>query len=158
MLDKNSRVKVVSDCIESLTRILKEVQSEESIDVDYEVAKFESSGMNMLGKDNWRHSYYAGGGTNLAYAFRQALAYLQKDQTVEGKKIIIVVTDGEVGMNQIDDFKRYVVEYGGDILALVIGVGCDPAGPMALNVLGDNLILSAEHADEVIFEAIRRLL
>lgn len=158
MLDKNSRVKVVADCIESLTRVLREVQMEESIDVDYEVAKFESSGMDMLSKENWRSNYGAGGGTQLSTAFRQALAYLQKDHTVEGKKIVIVITDGQVGMNQIEDFQRYTVEFGGEVSALVIGVGCDPAGPMALNVLGDNLILSAEHADEIIFEAIRKLL
>ena len=158
LLDRTTTYKVVADSVEVLVRILKEVQREESINVDYEIAKFESSGMDMLKKDTWRSSYYAGGGTNLAYAFRQALAYMQKDHTVEGKKIIIVITDGDVSTNQIEDFQKYTIEFGAEVSALVIGVGCNPAGPMALNVLGDNLILSSEHSDEVILEAIRRLL
>lgn len=158
LYDNKITYKVVAEAVESLTKILREVQNEESIDVDYEITKFESSGMDRLSKDNWRTNYYAGGGTNLASAFREALSYLQKDHTVEGKKIIIVVTDGNVDIDQVENFKRYTVEFGAEVSALVIGVGCDPAGAMAVDVLGDNLILSSEHADEVIFEAIRRLL
>lgn len=158
LLDKNPRWKIVSKCVERLTRVLKEVQETEGINVDWEVAKFESYGMQLLSKDNWQLNYRPSGGTALALAFTQAIEHLEKDFTIDGKKMIIVMTDGDVNIRQIDDMKRDIINHNTDVKALIIGIGTDPTGAMALKICGNNLILAEENANEVLLETIRSLL
>ena len=158
LLDKKRRFQVVGKCVERLTRILKEVQETEGINVDWDIAQFESSGMEMLDKQDWRQDYHSGGGTDLRYAFEQAVEHLEKDFTVDGKKLIIVLTDGDVSLDQIEGMKKCIIHHNTNVRSLVIGVGTDPAGHMALEILGDNLILAEENANEILLETIRSLL
>lgn len=158
LLDGKPRSTVVQKCVERIIRILKEVQETEGINVDWDIAKFESAGCQMLDKNSWQSSYYAGGGTNLSRAFNEALDIMEKDFTSDGKKMIIVLTDGEVSISQIDSMKQDIIHHNTNVKALVIGVGTNPAGQMAIQILGDNLILAEENANAVILETIKELL
>jgi hypothetical protein len=158
LLDKQERCDVVAKCTERITRILDEVQQSEGLSVDWIVCKFEDRGCKILPKEGWRKEYGAGGGTNLAKAFDEAMELLEKDYTVDGKKIIIVMTDGDVAEYQIRQMKSSILQHNSEVKAMVIGVGVDPAGDMAENILGDNIILAEEGANYVILEAVRRLL
>ena len=158
LLDTKQRITIVANCVERLTKILKEVQETEGINVDWEIAKFQTSGMELLRKDDWRKCYYPDGGTELSLAFKQATEYLEKDFTVDGKKMIIVLTDGDVSEAQINNMQHTIIHHNSTVKALIIGVGTDPASAMATKIIGDNLILAEENANEVLLDTIRSLL
>jgi Mg-chelatase subunit ChlD len=110
-------------------------------------------------KKDWMNHYYPGGGTNLANAFNQTIHELASDYTVEGKKIIVCFTDGDVSDCQISDVKRDIMRYGSDIKAMIIGVGSKMKGGLAQEIVGeDNLILTSQDSEAVLMETIMRLL
>ncbi len=157
LLDNHRRVTVVTKCCKTLTSILQEVIETEGINVDYEVAGFEHCYIEY-DRNNWWNEYRAGGGTNLDNAFAEALERMRKDYTIEGKKIVIVFSDGDVSNDQIRNVKQQIVQAGEDIRCLIIGVGSDPTGALATEVIGDNLILAQENANNVIMDTIEQAL
>jgi uncharacterized protein with von Willebrand factor type A (vWA) domain len=98
------------------------------------------------------------GGTNFHNAFHQAITDLANDNSIDGKKMIVCFTDGDVCESQIKDVKNDIIKYGSDVRAMVIGIGTDPCSHMSQEIVGDNIILAEENADLVLLETIGEML
>jgi hypothetical protein len=145
---------VVSGSVVELVDILDELRASDGIDVDYDVSLFDDD-YYRCSKTNWREKYKTiGGGTNLESAFKQAQEDLLKDKTVDGTKIMILLTDGEVSGSEIDCIKREIQLKNEDVRFLVIGVGSQIGGEFVEKIIGDHNIIAAETADLVLLETI----
>ena len=152
------RADVVASTSKAITNILDEVHMLEGINVDYAVRSF-NSGYYELSKENWQTDYVnrINGGTNLVQAFDKAQEELLNDYTIEGKRLIVLITDGDVSNDQIDSIKKSIVRHNADVRAMVLGVGAEINGSFVKNVSGHNII-TKDLADVVLMEAITDLL
>jgi uncharacterized protein with von Willebrand factor type A (vWA) domain len=130
----------------------------EGINVDYEVKRFDSDIYSMP-KETWQQEYVrkVGGGTNIVHAFERAQEELLKDYTIEGKRLIVFITDGEVSNEQLEMMKKSMLRHGSDVRAMVLGVGAEINGGFVRNVSGHN-IMTKDLADVVLMEAIKEML
>ena len=157
LIDNKARYKVVASCVDRLTKILDEVSQLEGINVDWEIGMFRG-GYTILSKEHWRQDYYDDGGTNFGNAFQQCIESLVSDYTVDGKKIIICFTDGDVYDHEIDFAKHLCQQHFKDVRAMIIGVGTQLTGHMARELLGDNIVIAEANADEVLLRTIETML
>ena len=158
LLDSTLRSRALVSCVKAVTEILDEVIDLEGINVDYGLAAFNSDYIK-LSKDNWVDEYRElSGGTNFHNAFHQAITDLANDNSIDGKKMIVCFTDGDVCDSQLNDVKRDIITYGSDVRAMVIGIGTDPCSKMSQDIVGDNIILANENADLVLLETIGEML
>jgi hypothetical protein len=154
LLDHAQRKKTVAESVRALIQILEEVQAEEGLNVDYDVISFDDT-HHDLRKDNWENEYFAhSGGTNLLGAFQYAHQKLLNDNEIDGKKMIVIFTDGDVSQYEIDDMKRDIYKHNADARAMVIGVGAEIDGHLVKEVVGDHNILARECADVVLMETV----
>ena len=157
LIDKSSRRNTLVACTESLIRVLDDVRETEGLNVDYDVIAF-TGGAYLLDKDNWKNEYYAHtGGTNIYNPVEMAIRIL-KDDGLDGNKIIIMVTDGDVSPDQIEAIKGMIMMNSCDIKAMILGIGADTNGHFTKKVCGDNNILCSDHAEEILMEAIQTTL
>jgi len=157
MMDNNSRAMVVASCVKKLTEILDEVIAIEGINVSWEVGAFQTT-YYKLDRTNWMHEYRPAGGTNLEYSMKVCLEELSKDYTVDGKKMLIVFTDGDVDDREIENVKKMIIASTSDIRCLIIAVGANVHGAIAKEIVGDNIIFAKEGADEVLINTIEQML
>ena len=159
LLCRKPRWKVVAKCVKKLISILKEVKDNDSIDISWEVCgfayNFEEYGENG---DEWEQTYRPHGGTNIENGVRGAFEKLVKDFHIDGKRILVVFSDGDVCPNEIDAIKQMIFKHGQDIRTLIVGVGTDLCGKMAKDITGDNVIISEEDANTVLFETVKSML
>jgi hypothetical protein len=154
LLDNSKRSKVVTGCGKSLIDILNEVCMLEGLNVDYEIVAFDDD-YKVLSKENWENEYrLMGGGTNLINAFSYVQDKLLQDMDIDGNRIIIVFTDGEVSEQEINLMHNRILSHGTDIRCMVIGVGADITGTFVRDIVGDMNILAHECADSILLEAI----
>ena len=157
LIDKQPRWHVVSKCVKKLTNVLREVIELEGLNVDWDVSMFQGS-YYPLEKDNWEKEYKPGGGTNLARAFRQAITSMKEDYETEGKKIVIVFSDGDVDIKQVDQVRDDIQASGEDIRVLIVGVGTSLTGSFAKKITGDRVIIAEENANNVLIDSIREMM
>jgi hypothetical protein len=158
LLDNKWRSDALVSCVKSVVDILDEVIELEGINVEYDMAAFHCEYVK-LDKGNWVKQYNAlSGGTNFHNAFHQAITDLANDNSIDGKKMIVCFTDGDVGDDQILDVKNDIIAYGSDVRAMIVGIGTDPCSKMSQDVVGDNIILASESADLVLMETIGEML
>ena len=157
LLDKQPRYQVVAKCTKKLTEVLQEVIELEGLNVDWRIAMFQG-GYHPLEKDSWEKKYYPGGGTNLARAFKQALIEMKKDYETEGKKIVIVFSDGDIDVKQINEVKADILASGDDIRCLIVGVGTSLTGSFAQHITGDKVIIAEDNANNILIDCIREML
>jgi hypothetical protein len=158
LIDQKRRKTALVACVKSVTDILDEVIELEGINVDYDLAAFNCEYIK-LPKDNWVQDYQRlSGGTNFHQAFHQAITDLAADNSIDGKKMIVCFTDGDVCEDQISDVKNDIIKYGSDVRAMVVGIGTDPCSKMSQDIVGDNIILAEENADLVLLETIGEML
>jgi hypothetical protein len=158
LLDGKSRYHTLAATAKSITNVLDEVHMSEGINVDYGVRRFDH-GYYELSKDKWMEEYTGkiGGGTNLCGAFDKAQEELMKDYTIEGKKLIVLITDGEVSNDQIDNIRKSITKHNSDVRAMVLGIGSNVNGSFVKNVSGHN-IMTKDLADVVLMEAIQEMM
>jgi len=152
-----SRCSIVASCVKKIISIIEEVRSSESLDVDWSIAMFDGS-YHPLTKDNWEDRYGAHGGTTFACGMEGAIEELMSDYTIEGKRIVVAFSDGEVGQHDIDEVQDLMNGTGSDVRYLVIGVGCMPGSPMKEDVIGDRVILGRDDANAVLLDTLRELI
>ena len=158
LLDDEARKSVVGGTVRELVLVLKEVQEQEGIDVDYDIACFDDK-YHPLSKENWEREYCSyGGGTNLLNAFKLAQDNLLKNQEIDGNRLMILFTDGEVSDDEIESMRKLIVAHGGDVRCMVIGVGADINSAFVQNVIGDFNVLAKDAADIILLEAIMTML
>jgi hypothetical protein len=158
LLDGKDRQSALCACVKAVTDILDEVIELEGINVDYELAAFNTQYIK-LEKEDWARTYMGmSGGTNFHRAFHEAITSLANDNSIDGKKMIVCFSDGDVCDSQINDVKNDIIKYGSDVRAMVIGIGTDPCGSMCQNIVGDNIVLAEENADLVLLDTIGEML
>jgi hypothetical protein len=158
LIDNKRRRNALAACVKAVQEILEEVIELEGINVDYDMAAFDCS-YHKLDKETWQQNYMSmSGGTNFHNAFHQAITDLANDNSIDGKKMIVCFTDGDVCESQIKDVKNDIIKYGSDVRAMVIGIGTDPCSHMSQEIVGDNIILAEENADLVLLETIGEML
>lgn len=157
MLDDKARYVVVKSSVQKLVAILREVQELEGLNVDWAVSQFDDS-YEALDKDNWEHKYYPDGGTSFINGFNGAMEEMLKDYTIEGKRIIVAFSDGDISESEINHVEHLIKKHYTDVRMLIIGVGSNMAGPFVKNIVGDNVIIAQDNATEVIMQTITAML
>ena len=157
LLDNRPRGIVVKSCVQRLTKILDEVSELEGVNVDWAVSMFNDSYI-PLSKANWQQEYTLHGGTCFLAGFTGALEELLKDHTIEGKRIILVLTDGDVCPKEIEIVNAKIAENHSDVRSLVIGVGSDMTGKFVKDLVGERVILAESNATEIILESVKAML
>lgn len=157
LLDNKPRGAVVKSCVQKLTRILDEVSDLEGINVDWSIGMFNDSYI-PLSKSTWQKEYLLNGGTSFQIGFVGAMNDMLKDHNVEGKRIIVVFTDGDVHPGEIDHVNNKIAECHNDVRSLIIGVGSNMTGKFVKEIVGDRVIVAEGNASEIIIETIRTLL
>ena len=158
MMDKQKRNTVLAKTTTSIINILKELQELEGINISYDVWCFDSE-VEKLDNDTWEKEYlkHGGGGTNLLEGFLVVQQDMLNNQEIEGNKIVILMTDGEVGSNEIDDLRNHIIKHGADVKCMVVGVGSPMNSAFVKNVVGENNIIAEEHADSILMECVRTM-
>jgi len=152
LIDNKMRRTVLASCVTSLTDILDEVHEVEGLNVDYEVLIFTGT-TYRLGK-KWKEAYRTmSGGTNIFKAVKESVEVLNEEE-IDGNKIMVIVTDGDVCDSELEDVKDYLLKHNSEIKAMIIGIGARTNN----TVFGENNILCLEHADQIIMEAIQDML
>jgi len=157
MLCGKSRSHVVSKAVKKMTDILDEVSSVEGLNVDWDVGAFRGSYV-PLNKETWQQEYGSGGGTNFERPFLQVMDTMLKDYTIDGKRIIVCFTDGDVYDHEIDTVKASIMRNFTDVRALVISVGSTNNSRIVKEITGDNIIVAEDNAVPVIMETIKAML
>ena len=80
-----------------------------------------------------------------------------EDYTVDGNKMVILMTDGEVDTHQIEDIRNDIMKHNQDVRCMIIGVGADPMKDFMEN-LCDHNILCQELADVIILDCISEMI
>ena len=158
LVDGNQKNDMLVKTTRSIVDILREVQELEGINVDWELAKF-CCDMKLLDKDSWETGYRTRDlidGTNLQCSFNQAQEHILKDYTIDGNRLIILLTDGYVEPEQIEEIHKDILKHNQDVRCLILGIG---ASPQICKLIGDDRNISAQEiADVVIMEAITDML
>jgi hypothetical protein len=158
LLDNQSRRKVLVKCVKAMTEILDEIRQTEGLDVSYEVNAFNNQFL-PLKQENWAEDYSRyGGGTNIIESFKRVQQEMIADGTIDGKKLVIVLTDGDVSENEIEEVRKEIIRNNQDVRCMFIGIGAEILGAYNQQILGDNNILMEEMADQIIMEVICTML
>lgn len=157
LLDNKMRYEVVKSSVQKLIAILKEVQELEGLNVDWEVAQFDDD-YELMDKNGWENTYYPSGGTSFIRGFNGAMQDMLKDYTVEGKRIIVAFSDGDIGASEIEHVEGLIKKHYSDVRMLIVGVGSDLNGTFVKNIVGDNVIIAQDNATEVIMKTIEAML
>ena len=157
MVDGKLRRDVLADSVQSMINVLNEVRETDGLDVDYDVVAF-TQRATKLKKESWRRDYnYMSGGTNIFRAMEESISILNKNE-IEGNKLVILVTDGEVQKGQSETVEKLIMSKNSDIKAMLIGIDVKVDGYFAKNLCGDNNIVCMDHAEQIIMEALQTML
>jgi len=157
LIDGQSRATVVKKSLTTLTQILDEVSSIEGLNVDWEIGAFKSHYI-PLEKDTWKSNYNIGGGTQFEDPFNEVMEKMLKDYTIDGKRIIICFTDGDVADFEIENVRDNIARNFTDVRSLIISVGSTGQSKIAKEITGDNIIIAEDNAVPVIMETIKAML
>lgn len=154
--DKHYKNHTLVEVCKRLVRILREVQEQEGINVDFDVRGFDTD-YYVWRKDEWEHAYMhcGGGGTYCLMAFEKAQEEMLKDPTVDGNKMIVLITDGQVSESEIIEIKNRIIKHSSDIKCLIMGIGLNKQFEQ---ICGGRNIIARDLADGVILQAIEDLL
>ena len=157
LLDGAQRTITLVKTVRSIINVLKELQETEGLNISYDVWAFDYNA-EKLNIDTWEKDYSTrGGGTNLLQAFLDVQSDILKNQEIDGNKLVILVTDGEVSSQEIDELRSHIIKHGAEVRCMVIGIGAKMGGAFVVKIAGDNNILAQEHADSVIMDCIRTM-
>jgi hypothetical protein len=158
LIDGKMRTDVLVRTVRSIINILKELQETEGLNISYDVWAFDYNA-EKLKVDNWEKEYSCrGGGTNLLQAFIDVQTDILNNHEIDGNRMVILVTDGEVGQDEIDNLRDHILRHGAAVRCMVVGLGADMNGRFVERIAGDNNILAEEHSDSIIMDCIRTML
>lgn len=157
MVDGVLRTDMLVSAVESMIKILNEVQEMEGLNVDYLVRCFDYK-YHKLDKKHWKDEYltYQGGATCIKIAFEDAQKEILEDQSIDGHKMMIIFTDGQVHDKDIKDIKQSILQHNADVRVMIIGIDSEVNGP--LKKITPHNILSHDLADLEILEASMNML
>ena len=158
LFDGKRRDRCLTSTAKSIIKILEDCNQAYGIDVTYELRAFGDE-YHKLEKHNWEQSYYTipDYGTDLFNAFKKAFAEMVASWDVDGNKLILLITDGEVSKYEIENVSKEIMNNASDVRVLVVGIGADPADDFITKVTPHNIIADSE-ADRTLMEAITDML
>jgi len=157
MIDGSDRKKVVVRTVRSIIEILKDIQEQEGLNISYDVWSFDTNAYKH--GDNWEKEYSANsGGTDLYKAFMKVQADILSNQEIDGNKLVVLMTDGYVGKDEIDNLRVQIIKHGAEVKCMVVGIGAELTGAFVQTIAGESNIIADEHADMVIMETIKTML
>lgn len=119
-----SRLSLSASAFQAIEDVLKEVREEWGVDVSHDnfifadiCAKIHK--MEDLFNDN---RGIVGGGTNITKAFKYVLSVVHKDDPAN-KRIVVILTDGEVRSETINEIKSMINKEAQDIRIVFVGIG-----------------------------------
>lgn len=158
LLCGSKRRDTVANCVKDITQILDEVRLIEGTEIEYQVTAFDER-FYELNQSNWVNEYFQhSGGTNLLNAFEKAQNILLKTPEIDGHKLIVLFTDGDVQQEQITEMKKLILRHNADVRCMIIGVGSGIASFFVQEIVQDFNIISSEMADRVLLDAIMEML
>jgi uncharacterized protein with von Willebrand factor type A (vWA) domain len=143
--DKGSRSYNSLNALNALLKSVTRVKNQEDVPLKVSVESFNHATMTILGFDEaysealLKERYYAGGGTDLTRSLVEAYEKLQ-EESAEAKKIIVVLTDGDVNYNDLADLDKNTFQD-----TQVIYIGLDVRGGDACTKLFGNLNIRKTH-------------
>ena len=139
-----------------LQTILDDIRDHEGVNVDYDIRAFDTRYI-VLKKEGWEHEYLRrnGGGTDCAMAFMAAQDEILADSTIDGNKIVILITDGQIDHYQVDAIHDRIIKHNADVKAMILGVGLDKHFEAKI---GGRNIIATELADGAVLQAIEDML
>jgi len=158
LYDKVSREQTVASTAKSIIHILEECNQAYGLDVTYDLRAF-GNRYHILSKENWEREYFRipDGGTSLETAFNASLEEMMKAWDVDGNKLILTITDGEVNQREIEEVRKKIIDNASTIKVMVVGVGACPVGHFTKLITRHNII-TGEMADRTIMDAITEML
>jgi hypothetical protein len=158
LMDKQTREAVLVKTVRSMINILEEAKETEGLNINWDVWGFDTDA-RKLDPDRWETEYTTmGGGTNLLYAFLKVQEDILNDQEIDGNKLIILITDGEVCPEEVSDLKDHIIRHGAEVRCMIVGIGARLNGAFTKTIVGDSNILGEEHADSIIMDTIKTML
>jgi hypothetical protein len=156
MCDNKLKTHVLVGVCKRIQRILDDIRELEGVNVDYEVRAFDTR-YYKLSKENWENEYLRknGGGTDCAMGFMMAQDEILADVSIDGHKMVILVTDGQIDHHQVDMIKDRIIRHNADVKCMILGVGVDKHFE---EKLGGRNIISSELADGEVLQAIEDML
>lgn len=151
--DSVSRHKAVIAAAKAIIESIEAVNKAEGICVEWEINGFTGEYI-PFDKERWEKQYYPHGGTNILRAFHTAQDRLSLETDIEGNKIMIFITDGEVDGYQIEQMRESILRSGSSIKLVIVGVGADPTKDFVTSIVQDRNILAEGDAERVLFDAI----
>jgi hypothetical protein len=158
MIDGSDRQQLLVKTTRSIINILKEIQEQEGLNISYDVWAFDYNA-EKLNPEDWERQYSARrGGTNLYQAFQDVQNDILANQEIDGNKLVILMTDGEVGCDEIENLRKQIITHGAEVRCMVVGIGATLGGAFVETIAGESNILGEEHADSVIMDTIKAML
>jgi Mg-chelatase subunit ChlD len=151
-----TRGRLLVKVVQSMTDILDEVKSYDGLDVSYEVWFFEGS--LIIPKEDWKKEYCPDGGTNLCASFTKVLEKMKDDYEIDGKRIVVVVTDGDVSREDIQQMKDKIIEFSSDVRCMILPIGAMPGDEIVKIISDGKTILTESSANKVMLETIQEML
>jgi len=158
LLDGTTRCAMLLKTVRSIINILNELQETEGLNISYDIWKFDTR-VEKLNHETWEKDYMAnGGGTNLLHGFIAVQEDILNNQEIDGNKLVVLMTDGEVGGDEITELRNHIIKHGAEVKCMIVGIGSDLNGDFVKEIVGDNNIIASAHADSIVMDTIRTML
>ena len=158
MLDGSDRRETLVRTTRSIINIINEIQELEGLNISFDVYAFDTEAYK-LDIDNWEGQYTThGGGTDLYRAFLKVQDDILANQEIDGNKLVVLMTDGEVGADEIENLRQQILKHGAEVRCMVVGIGASLDGAFVHTIAGESNIIGQEHADAVLMDTIRAML
>jgi hypothetical protein len=146
----------VVKAVRSILSILQELKETEGVNIDWEVWGFSTDAWKFK-TQQWEKEYTAhGGGTSIQRAFDRLIYFVEKDTEIDGNKLIIFLTDGEVGGWEIEEVEKMIIRNSSIARVMIIGVNAR-TGTTGAFITDKNNIMVCESADSVLMDTIKMM-
>jgi flagellar motor protein MotB len=150
------RSRTLANTMLTIANILDELKKLEGSNIEYVIRGFDSGVYIYKDIDEFIKKYKPCGGTDIVNGFRFILDEIIKDNSIDGKKICVIITDGSVDPQEITEIQHMIKMNDSTIKTTIIGID-SPMNTATLIGL-ENIIMCPEMADNVIMNATQQLL
>jgi hypothetical protein len=155
-MDKSNKAQLTRAVIKTIVEVVEECRLE-NLEVEYEIVGFETELKHYKDLSEYLAQYGARGGTDLSGCATKLLKAFAKEDNV-AKKIVVIVTDGRVGADDINEMRELLKSMPSEIKVCLFGIG-DKMPAESKDLIGeDRVIVSTMNADMMVANAISEAL
>jgi hypothetical protein len=153
----NEKWPVMCASLKPVIELIAELKEQEGIAIDFEVWTFDTEIIKKYTVETINELPRARprGGTNILEGFKEAQESLLVDKEINGRKMIILATDGQVSDDEIKAIEVEILKHNEDVRCMLIGIGAESSGCRSLF---ERNIISQDIAEDVILAAVSDLL